>query len=139
MTAPLVISGRFVNVEKLLVAYLKGRPELAGRRIGTTKPTPLDASTLPFVQVIRSGGTSGQVTSLLRADVEVMATDRGPMWDLTELVHNAIRALSGNNMGAQLVDVVETIQEPAFVAWSPSVPRSVAVYEFQLRPAPPQA
>jgi hypothetical protein len=131
------VSPPFINIEKPLIAYLRAQPTLAGRKIGTDKPTPLDKTTLPFVQITASGGSDRQVDSTPRADVEVLSTDRGSMWDLTALVHDAVKAAGGNLVGGLLVDKLVVIQLPAFVAWSPAVPRTVAVYEFVMRPAPP--
>lgn len=131
------MSQPFINIERPLIAYLRAQPALAGRRIGTDKPTPLDQTTLPFVQITASGGNSRQVDSTLRADVEVLSTDRASMWALTEAVHNAVKSTRGNLVGGLLVDTLDAIQLPAFVAWSPAVPRTVAVYEFVMRPAPP--
>lgn len=131
------MSQPFINIEKPLIAFLRAQPALTGRKIGTDKPTPLDKTTLPFVQITASGGSSRQVDSTLRADVEVLSTDRGSMWDLTAIVHDAVKAARGNLVGGLLVDTLVAIQLPAFVAWSPAVPRTVAVYEFVMRPAPP--
>jgi hypothetical protein len=127
----------FVNIEKAVIAYLRAQPGLAGRKIGTDKPTPLDKSTLPFVQVINSGGGQTQVDSLPRVDVEVLHTDRGAMWDLTAVVHDAIASSGAQLVGGRLVDELRVIQSPGFVAWSPAVPRTIAVYEFVMRPAMP--
>ncbi len=131
---------RFVNVERIVIAHLKASPGIGSHRVGTDKPSPLDSTTLPFIQVIASGGGAvNQVTAGPRVDIEVLATTRGMMWDLTDVVHNAMQALGGNVARGQLVDAVVNLQLPSFVAWSPTVPRSVAVYELQLRPAPVQA
>jgi len=125
-------------IEKQVIAYLRAQPQLAGKRIGTDKPTPLDKSTLPFVQVQSPpGGTQDQVHTRPRVDVEVLHTDRGAMWDLTAQVHNAMASAGGELVGGRLVDQVVVIQLPGFVAWSPAVPRTIAVYEFVMRPALP--
>lgn len=126
-----------VNIEKPLVAYLRTATALPGGRVGTTKPTPLDKTTLPFVHITGSGGTDRQVDASPRADIEVLHHDRGLMWELSDQVHAAIKAVSGNLMAGLLVDHLRVIQLPAFVAWSPAVPRTIAVYEFTMRPAPP--
>lgn len=131
MTPPLPL------IEKAVIAYLRAQPELAGKRIGTDKPTPLDKTTLPFVQVLASGGGQTQVDSLPRVDVEVLHTDRGAMWDLTTVVHGAIASSGGQSVGGRLVDQLNVIQLPGFVAWSPAVYRTIAVYEFVMRPALP--
>jgi hypothetical protein len=125
-------------IEKAVIAYLRAQPSLVGRKIGTDKPTPLDRTTLPFVQVLSPpGGTQTQVDSLPRIDVEVLHTDRGAMWELTAEVHNAMASAGGRLVGGRLVDKVTVIQLPGFVAWSPAVPRTIAVYEFVMRSAMP--
>jgi hypothetical protein len=123
----------FVDLERLVVSWLRSEmPAAYGVR--TDLPNPVDPA-LPLVQVIQSAGSiDSEATSYDRVDLYNMAADRGAMWTLTKASHDAMGRLSGAEVAGQLIDVVRVVQRPSFLAWSPSVPRSIAVYELQYRP-----
>lgn len=124
----------FVNVHRLVVAHLKATLPTAYKVVADL-PAPIEPA-LPLVRVLRSPGSEDEVTARPRVDLHCFAAGYDPMWELAGDVHNAMRALGGNVVGAQLIDTVRTIQDPTFLAWSDTVPRTVAVYELQLRPTP---
>lgn len=123
----------FVDEEKLVVAWLRSQlPTAYGVR--TDLPIPLDPA-LPLVQVTRSGGSADtEETVYGRVDLENFAATRSAMWALTEATHNAMDRLGGSEVNGQPIDVVVATLKPNFLAWSPTVPRSIATYELQYRP-----
>jgi hypothetical protein len=127
----------FVNVEKLVVGHFMGlygnpRALAAPYRAVTDLPDPLQPR-LPLVQVIAGTSTrDDQVSAYPRVDVHCFAATRDAMWTLTEAMQAAMDTLTSVN--GQDVDQVNTIIWPYFLAWSPTVPRSIATYEIELRP-----
>ena len=127
----------FVNVEKLVAIHLNGGPGVtralpAPYRAVTDLPDPLEPR-LPLVQLIAGTSTrDDQVSAYPRVDVHCFAATRDAMWALTEAMHAAMGKLTSVN--GQDVDQVRTIIWPYFLRWSPTVPRSVATYEIELRP-----
>jgi hypothetical protein len=126
----------FVNVEKLVLGHFNGTGGVpaalkAPYRAVTDLPDPL-APRLPLVQVIAGTSTrDDQVSAYPRVDIHCFGATRDAMWTLTEAMQAAIGSLTSVN--GQDVDAVRTIIWPYFLAWSPSVPRSIATYEIELR------
>jgi hypothetical protein len=127
----------FVDVERLVARHMNGgngqpRALPAPYRAVTDLPDPLEPR-LPLVRLIAGTSTrDDQVTAYPRIDVHCFAATRDAMWTLTAAAHTAMGMLT--QVDGQDVDQVVTIQWPYFLAWSPTVPRSVASYEIQLRP-----
>ena len=126
----------FVNVEKLVLGHLNGHNGIPGAlkpyRAVTDLPDPLQPR-LPLVQVIAGTSTrDDQVSVYPRVDVHSFAATRDAMWTLTEAMQAAMGTLKSVN--GQDVDHVRTIIWPYFLAWAPTVPRSIATYEIELRP-----
>lgn len=123
----------WVNEEALVISWLKGHINPA-YKVVTDLPNPVDPA-LPLVQVIGSTGSAdSETTAFGRVDIYNLAATRGAMWALTGETHKAMGSLAGAEVNGQLIDVVRAIQRPSFLAWSPTVPRSIAVYELQYRP-----
>jgi hypothetical protein len=126
----------FVDLERLTTKWLLSEFARLGLpyRARTDLPNPVDP-VLPLVQVIQSAGSADtETTSLDRMDLYNMAADRSAMWALTAASHAAMGRLGGAEVDGQLIDVVRVVQRPSFLAWSPTVPRSIGVYELQYRP-----
>ena len=124
----------FVNVERLVLRYLNATLTAPYKAV-TDIPTPLDAARLPLVVVLASTASKdGEVTAYPRVDIYNMAATRQAMWDLTAATNEAMRLLSGAEVDGQLIDRVDLVMRPYFLAWSPTVPRSIGTYEIQLRP-----
>jgi hypothetical protein len=130
------VSGRllgWVNEEALVISWLKSRINPA-YKVVTDLPNPVDPA-LPLVQVIASTGSLDQETTVVgRVDVYCLAATRGAMWALSGETYTAMGSLAGAEVNGQLIDMVRALQRPSFLAWSPTVPRSIAVYELQYRP-----
>jgi hypothetical protein len=130
------VSGRllgWVNEEALVISALKLRLNPA-YKVVTDLPNPVDPA-LPLVQVIASTGSLDQETTVVgRVDVYCLAATRAAMWALSGETYTAMGSLAGVEVNGQLIDMVRALQRPSFLAWSPTVPRSIAVYELQYRP-----
>lgn len=123
----------FVNEEALVISWLKSRLNPA-YKVVTDLPNPVDPA-LPLVQVIASTGSAPSETTVHgRVDIYCLAATRAAMWALTGETVNAMGSLAGAEVSGQLVDSVRPTQQPSFLAWSPTVPRSIAVYELHYRP-----
>jgi hypothetical protein len=127
-----------VDLESLVTRWLKSefaRLSIYGPNTARTElPNPVDPG-LPLVQVIQSTGSAdSETTSFDRVDLYNMAATRAAMWALTKESHAAMGRLGGAAVDGQLIDVVRVVQRPSFLAWSPTVPRSIGVYELQFRP-----
>jgi hypothetical protein len=134
-----VTVGAFIDVEQALIVWLADKlPDVTiGQKLPQTDP-------VNFVRVTRSPGNNTAESATPRVDVECFAADRTRMWILAGRVNNAIAELAGDvievavdedgsSMQAVQVDDVFTITDPVPGYWSPSVERSVAVYEFDVR------
>lgn len=129
--------GQFVDLEQLGVVYLAAA--LPGVKVG------IDVPQGPGIRVTRSPGSNDADSALPRLDIECFAPDRASMWILAGRANNALAELAGDvvelNVGtddepetqAVQVDDVNTITDPVPGYWSPTVERSVAVYEFDVR------
>ena len=129
--------GQFVDLEQLGVLYLAAA--LPGVKVG------IDVPKGPGIRVTRSPGSNDADSALPRLDIECFAPDRASMWILAGRANNALAELAGDvveiNVGtddqpdvqAVQVDDVNTITDPVPGYWSPTVERSVAVYEFDVR------
>jgi hypothetical protein len=123
----------FVDLEAMAIGWLNSHLT-SPRRASTDLPQPLEGG-LPLVQVIMSTGSADdEVTAHDRLDVYCMAATRAAMWALTAETHGLMGRLTELDGGPVGVDKVVCVMRPSFLAWSPTVPRSIAVYEIQTRP-----
>jgi hypothetical protein len=123
------------NTEAMVVKWLNAGLT-APRKAVTDLPNPLDPA-LPLAQIILSTGSAdSEVTVYDRVDVYNMAATRSAMWALTAETHELMRSLGGAEIDGQPIDLTRVVQRPSFLAWSATVPRSIAVYEIQYRPRP---
>lgn len=123
-----------VNSERLIIKGIS--PALTGYRVVTDLPNPLDPA-LPLVQVLNAGGTLvNETTTGGRVDVYCLAATRAALWTLSDAANKAVGSLAGQEIDGQLVDAVIPRALPSFLAWSATVPRTVATYELQYRPRP---
>lgn len=123
----------FVDTERIVVAWLKSQLP-TGYSVRTDLPNPLEPA-LPLVQVYRvSGSLDAETTAIGRIELHCFAANRGAMWALTSACVAAMSALAGQTVNGQDFDRVNLTQDPGFLAWSASVPRSISVYELQYRP-----
>lgn len=83
-----------------------------------------------------TGSPDNQHTARPRLDVSCYALTRAALWDLTAASVELMRSLNGAQVGIQLIDRVDTIMRPYYLAWSPTVHRTIGTYEIQLRPRP---
>lgn len=122
----------FVDLERLVIAH--GKATGYAYRLATDLPIPLDPA-LPLTQIILSTGSAdNEHTAFPRLDVQCMALTRSAMWAQTSAAVDLMRSLAGAEVQGQLVDRVVTIMRPYYLAWSPTVHRSIGTYEIQLRP-----
>lgn len=132
--------GVFVDVEQLAILVLTAK--LPDARIVQKLPVGLDN----VIRVTRSPGSNSAEVALPRVDIECFAPDRTRMWLLAGRANNALAELAGGEVvrlqvgeedGEEVLDVcvddVNTITDPVPGYWSPTVERSVAVYEFDVR------
>lgn len=123
--------GRFVDMEGIAVdLFTEKLPD-----VRTVTVLPEDVEGQELIRVTRSPGSNDSQTSLPRLDVECFAPDRSRMWVLAGRANNALAEVSGHTYGGEQIDAVNTVSDPVPGWWSPSVQRSVAVYEFDLRPS----
>ena len=123
----------FVNVKRIVVAHLK--PIVAPASVRTKLPIPLDGTNLPLVQVFRSPGSENQHTAYPRIDLHIFAASEDAVWTLAEKAHEGMARLSGRVIEGHRFDVVRVIQDPSDLPWSPTVERTISVYEIPVRPA----
>ncbi len=134
--------GQFVDVEQLVIVWLT--EQLPDVRVLHKPNAKLPKDLHGVIRVTRSPGGNDADTNLPRVDVECFAADRMRMWILAGRANNALAELCGdvvaiavNEDGDELLEVqvddVNTITDPVPGYWSPTVERSVAVYEFDVR------
>ncbi len=124
----------FVDQERLVVRHAKAFDSTL--RVVTDLPTPLESG-LPLIQVIAAAGTAdGQVTAYPRVDLYCFAATRSAVWSLTARSVELMRSLAAAEVDGQGIDAVNVMMRPYFLAWSPTVPRTIGTYEIQLRPRP---
>jgi hypothetical protein len=129
-----------VDIEQLAVVWLTER--LPGVAVSNDVPSG------PGVRLIRSPGSNDGEQLLPRVDAECFAPDRVRMQILAGKVHYAFAELAGETVTLDVsdpddpddhttldvrVDDVNTVTDPVPAFWSPTVQRSVAVYEFDVR------
>lgn len=121
--------GTFVDLEGVAVdLFTEKLPDV---RVVTVLPANIDG--LELIRVTRSPGANDARTARPRLDVECFAPDRAAMWVLAGRANNALAEISGHMYGGVQIDTVNTVTDPVPGWWSPTVQRSVAVYEFDLR------
>lgn len=122
----------FVDIERLVIKH--GKAVGYAYKLATNLPIPLDPS-LPLTQIINTTGSAdSEHTSYPRLDVYCFALDRAALWAQTSASVELMRSLSGAEVDGQLVDLTRTVMRPYYLAWSPTVHRSIGTYEIQLRP-----
>jgi hypothetical protein len=122
----------FVDVERLVIAH--GKAVGYTYKLATDRPIPLDPA-LPLTQVTATAGSAdGEVTASPRVDLSCFALTRDALWAQTAAATELMRSLSGAEVAGQLVDTVRTVMRPYYLAWSPTVHRTISTYEIQLRP-----
>lgn len=102
---------RFPDVQRVLVAALE---ELVGAgRVAIETPTDL-ASRLPFVRVVRTGGSAGRVSAIPSVDVDVFA---GSYLAAEQLAEQVREFLVGPPPGPVLLDRVDCTIFPRELPW----------------------
>lgn len=134
----------FVDVEQLVIVWLSER--LPDVRVVQNLPSALDN----VIRVTRSpaAGPGPEVGQLPRVDVECFSSGgRVGMWQLAGRANNAMAELACEDVTVDIgpdgspepmtvrVDDVSTVTDPVPGYWSPTVERSVAVYELDVRTA----
>lgn len=127
MSAP--STGRFVNVQRLGVAWLKSQMA-SGVKVGTRVPAQLEG--IKFIWVQRRPGLDDWVTSTPRLELHAFAPSEDEGWALAGVVHEAMRALDSQTVSGQPVYAVRCSSDPTEQFWSPTVFRTVASYELDL-------
>lgn len=127
MTAP--STGRPVNVQKLGVTWWKSQMP-AGTKVGTRVPTQLEGTR--FVWVQRRPGVDDWNVATARLELHGFAPNEDDGWTLAAQIHDAARALDGQTVAGQAVYAVRCASDPTEQFWSPTVFRTVAVYELDL-------
>lgn len=123
--------GLFVDIEPVAVAWLS--EQLPDVRVVTKLPGPADVEGHELIRVTRSPGSNDARSARPRTDIECFAPDRTRMWVLAGRANNALAELSGHVVAGHQVDDVSTVTDPVPGWWSPTVERSVAVYEWNIR------
>lgn len=121
--------GAFVDIEAIGIDLFTAK--LPDIRTVTVLPEKLDG--LEVIRVTRSPGSNDALTSRPRLDVECFSPTRPGMWILAGRANNALAEISGDVYAGVPIDTVYTITDPVPGWWSPTVQRSVAIYEFDLR------
>lgn len=121
--------GRFVDIEGVSVDVFTDK--VPDARVVTVLPENIEGQKI--IRVTRSPGTNDSQTSRPRTDIDCFAPDRVSMWQLAGKANNALAELSGHEYGGEVIDTVITITDPVSAWWSPTVQRSVAVYEWVIR------
>ena len=135
--------GKFVDAEQLAIIWLT--EQLPDVRVLQKPNAKLPKDLHGVIRVTRSPGSNDADTNLPRVDVECFAADRTGMWILAGRANNALAELSGDVIAIAVnpggderlevqVDEVNTVTDPVPGYWSPTVERSVAVYELDVRP-----
>lgn len=129
---------RFSNVELYVTKWLTTqcplRQVFAGQLPEPWTPAQVGAGA---IQVIRSPGSDDGITTQALIDLHCFGSDYANMWDVTKDAQEGMRALGQQAaVDGQLIDTVRTRQDPAFQPWSRDVPRTVSVYQVELRPVP---
>ena len=133
MTSPRTTIGRFLNSQPQVIAWLadpaNGLPE--GTAVGTRVPADLEG--IWFVWVVRRPGASDYVTSAVRSEIHCFAPTEDDGWGLAGAVHTAMAGLAGSVSLGQLYDKVRCVADPVEQFWSPTVFRTVGLYELDAR------
>lgn len=134
--------GKFVDVESLVAAWLA---QQLGPDVRVVTKLPDDIEGQELIRVTRSPGSNDAQRSLPRVDIEGFAPNRVRMWQLAGRANDALARLSGDlveypvgeggdmHLERTQVDHVNTVTDPVPGYWSPTVERSVAVYELEPR------
>lgn len=119
----------FVDIEGVAIDVLTAK--LPDIRVVTELPGDLDG--LEVIRITRSPGGGDQSTIRPRTDIECFAPDRTRMWQLAGRANHALAELSGHRYSGVQIDTVHTVTDPVPGWWSPTVQRSIAIYEWDLR------
>ncbi len=121
--------GQFVDIEGVAIDVLTAK--LPDVRVVTELPSDVEGARI--IRITRSPGGNDAMTSLPRTDIECFAPDRTAMWILAGRANNALAELRGHIYAGVQIDTVNTVTDPVPGWWSPTVQRSIAVYEWDLR------
>lgn len=108
MTTPVAVT--FPDAERVIVDFLKNRPELAPATVNNVVPAGFNG-TQALVLVSRTGGCwiDDQHLDLPQVDLEVYGPDKPSAQALMLLARAAVMLLRGTTYGAAtILDVVET-------------------------------
>jgi hypothetical protein len=124
------------DLEQAAAVWLRSRH--VGVRVANELPADLEKK-LPLVQVqVTPGGGEDVTTGVTLLDVDVFAATRTAMWDLARQVHTSMLALSGQYVGALVIDAVSSDSRPAPVDYgNPALRRAVATYRLTSRAQAP--
>lgn len=124
------------DLEQAAAVWLRARHP--GTRVANELPADLEKK-LPLVQVqVTPGGGEDVTTGVTLLDVQTFASTRTAMWDLARQVHTSMLALSGQYVGALVIDAVSSDSRPAPVDYgNPALRRSVATYRLTSRAQAP--
>ncbi len=123
-------AGHAVDASGLIVAWLTDRLD-ADEEASTRVPADIEGG--KYVWVVRRPGGSDYVTTTARVEVHCFAPDESAGWALAGSAHDAMREIGGKRVSGQLIDRSRCVQDPAESFWSPTVFRTVGVYELDMR------
>lgn len=127
MTSPRV--GRYVDDVGLAVTWLK--QQLPGTvRVRTRLPATITEDT---VLVSPAGAAPAGDSLLARVELQCFRPgEEGAAQPVSQLAHDAMRALGGQVVDGQPVENVDVWGWPAGQFWSPTVDRVIGTYELDL-------
>lgn len=121
--------GKFVDAEKLVVAWLKFK--VLDAAVATVVPNPLPTEGLLWVSGV--GGVSDWDEANPVIDVQILVPgDYGVATPLATESHNAMNELGGTSVNGQFVNFVKCRSVPTRHFWGPDVDRLVSTYELSL-------
>lgn len=125
---------QFIDVEALLCDWIITVPGVFAVSTKTpAAPAGFDETNTPFVQIRRIGGRDDTITDAARVDVDVYGTEE-QAHDVSELIRQSLRRLSGTSFNGQLVDRVTTEVGPAYFDFvNTEVQRYIATYTVETR------
>lgn len=121
--------GRYIDVEKLVITYLK--PLMAGVLVSNQVPGTIPAGGVLWVSLV--GGPTDWDHARPRVDLRSLVPGEQNAADgVTEAAHGHMDALAGQTVAGQAVDVVSCVTYPHRVFWSATVDSLVATYALDM-------
>lgn len=123
------------DVEALLCQWIAANvPGVATVATKTpSAPAGFDGTNTPFVQVHRIGGRDDRISDAARIDIDVYATEE-EAHDISELIRQSLRRLSGTSFNGQTIDRVITEVAPGYFDFvNTEVQRYIATYTVETR------